>query len=120
MTLDVVPSSSSHTAASLLPPALATTGNALFVVPDVAGPTSTLVNVRPPLVERANFTPPVDVAYTKPTLSLRPSIPPPPSAMSVPGGQTQPVWSTGVAPTVEIGYVRPPSTDFDTTSPDGI
>src|SRR3954470_12635995 len=99
----VLPSTSSHTAASLLPPAWVTTGKAGVVSPEVAGPTSTFVNVRPPLVERPNFTPPLEVAYTKPTLSLVPASPPPPSAIRVPGGQMQPVWSTGVAPTVEIG-----------------
>src|SRR4051794_8012363 len=60
--LDDVPSSSSQTAASLLPPAFATTGNAAFVVPEDAGPTGTWEKVRPPFVERAKFTPPVDVA----------------------------------------------------------
>ena len=57
-----LPLISSQTAASLLPPALATTGNAWVVSALLAGETLTLVNVRPPLLEPANFTPPVEVA----------------------------------------------------------
>ena len=56
------PSTSSHTAARRLPPAFATTGKLVDVSAELAGPTTVLANVVPPLVERANFTPPVDVA----------------------------------------------------------
>src|SRR5437762_11894051 len=92
---------SCHTATRWLPPALATTGNARPVSwPESLARTGTLVNVSPPLVEKPKFTPPVDVEYTKPTLPL---IRLAPSAIIVPGGQTQPVWSSGVAATTCCG-----------------
>src|SRR5437763_9826893 len=90
---------SCHTATRWLPPALATTGNARPVSwPESLARTGTLVNVSPPLVEKPKFTPPVDVEYTKPTLP--PLSSEPPSAIRLPGGQTHPVWSAGVAATV--------------------
>ena len=84
------------------------------------GETSRFVNSNPPLVERANLTPPVEVTYTNPTLSRNPSRPIPGSEIRVPGGQMQPIWSAGVAATVRRRKLTPPSTDFDTTRPAGI
>src|SRR3954447_2956206 len=61
------PMTSTQTATSLLPPALATTGKADPVSTlSVAPCTTTLVNVVPPSVERANFTPPVGAAHPPP------------------------------------------------------
>src|SRR5581483_6043276 len=99
----VLPMSSSQTAARRPLPASATTGNACAVSASLAGETVLWLNVSPPLIERAKFTPPVEVEYTKPTLSLVPSAPPPAREIRLPGGQTHPAWSAGVAPTVEIG-----------------
>src|SRR5579884_535 len=56
----------------------------------------------------------------RPTLSPVPRAPDPARAMRLPGGQTHPVWSSGVAATVVTGKVLPPSTDFETTRPEGI
>src|SRR6266498_283318 len=55
------------------------------------------------------------------TPTLSPSRPPA-SAMRLPGGHTQPVWSSAVAATVDTGYAMPSSgaTDLETTRPLGI
>src|SRR5436305_15128863 len=118
--LHEVPSfdTSCHTATRWPAPALATTGKARPVSwPESLARTGTLVNVRPPLVEKAKFTPPDEVEYTKPTL---PAVRDVPSAIRLPGGQTQPVWSSGVAATTCCGYTGTPPTDRETTSPLGI
>ena len=57
-----LPTFSSQTAARCPLPPLATTGNAWVVSALLAGPTVLCVNVRPPFVERAKLTPPVEVA----------------------------------------------------------